>query len=498
MANYKLQGLRGAQRRRFLRMMTMSAAAVGLDQSGLLNYLADRGGHRLAEAATSNAQRFLGVTCGNGVFAWFQQLWPHVEVASQALVPVMNVTPNNFGAKSSYLFTPDHGYTGGPGIHHTAPNDREFYYSPHAPWTSGGVPTRPMTAIMAGNDETHTAFPTSSSLVSSSSSLAATIGAIQMQESSAIVPVIGIDPLEYGSANGAPDVVTAPSAEGIIDLFNSAASQFTLSTVADQQLFETYYNALVGLRRAAGRSSWQPQLDITKNAARLIGLNFAAALTPTAQHLNDFGITELSTATISPMQRAGLEAFARTLVTVALAFRLGLSNSAIVALSPGPTSEQTFTDPHVTGASSINKNRGRETARLLGKMLDAFYNELATQPDPESSGQTLADTTVFAAWGDTPHTPLKLSNWPDATPMDSNWIYVMGQGYLEQGWFGRVHPGGTVSGFDPKDGTEDINIPSTNTSTEAGAAVAYAVARGDMNKVSEFYVGGPIDALRVG
>ncbi len=73
MANYKLKDLRGSQRRRFLKMMGMASVAVGLDQTGLLNYLVDQGGHRLAEASTVNSLRFLGVTGGNGVFAWFQQ-----------------------------------------------------------------------------------------------------------------------------------------------------------------------------------------------------------------------------------------------------------------------------------------------------------------------------------------------------------------------------------------------------------------------------------------
>ena len=44
MANWKLKGIRGQQRRRFLKMMGVAAAGVGLERSRLLNYLVDLGG----------------------------------------------------------------------------------------------------------------------------------------------------------------------------------------------------------------------------------------------------------------------------------------------------------------------------------------------------------------------------------------------------------------------------------------------------------------------
>jgi hypothetical protein len=110
----------------------------------------------------------------------------------------------------------------------------------------------------------------------------------------------------------------------------------------------------------------------------------------------------------------------------------------------------------------------------------------------------LDETTVFLANGDTPKTPLQASNWPDATPMDSNWLYVMGQGYVRDGWFGQVHPDGNVSGFDPETGDEVMGQPATQTSTAAGAAAAYAVARGDMNTVSQFYSGPGLNGVVMG
>lgn len=492
MTDYKLKSLRGRQRRLFLKWLTATGAAVGVTGSRLLNFLADEGGYGLAEAATNSGHRALGVTGGNGVYAWFQELWPSPDVAIEAQ------NNSQFGGSSSWLYTPQHGYQDSyVGTLVQPEGKKPMYYGPDAPWFdhASGTPLKPMTAMIAGNDETHTEFPESAAIVSGNASLPATIGSIQSAKSSAVVPVLGIDPLKYGRAQGAPDVVTAPTPEGIVDLFNSAASQFTLANPDDQELFETYYKAFLKLRRASERSSWQPQLEITKNAARLIGLNFEAALTPTGQDLIDYGIADLLGDNLTAMQMNGLDVFGRTLITIARAFKLGLSNSAIVALSPGPTSEQTFTDPHVTGDSANSKEQGRNTTKYLGRILDGFYNDLATTEDPEDPGKMLDETTVFLAWGDTPHTPLQLNNWPDATPQDSNWIYCMGQGHLQPGWHGQVHANGDVSGWDPTTGQDVLGQPASQTANAAGAAVSYAVARGDMNTVSQYYVGPPIDGV---
>ncbi len=498
MANWRLKELRGNKRRTFLKLMGACGAAYGLERSKLLNFLADEGGHGLAEAATNSGNRALAVTCGNGVYAWFQQLWPIVAVADASVA-----NPGGYGATASYLYNAGHNYMDGyTGTKVVSASERPFFYSPDAPWfdhvNGQPLPGKQMTAFMAGNDETHTEFPESAAIVSGNASLAATVASIQAQQTSALVPVIGIDPVRYGGAQGAPDVVTAPSADGIVDLFNTAASQATLSLAEDQALFESYYNSLIKLRRAANRSSWQRELDVAKGAARLMGENFAAQLTPTTEDLDFYQIGALlGESSLTGAQISGLEAFGKTLITVAKAFKLNLSNSAIVGLSPGPTSEQTFTDPHDTGDSNANRDRGRMVSRYLGLILDAFYADLATTPDPEATEMTLDQSTVFFAWGDTPHTPLQLNNWPDATPDDSNWIYCMGQGHLKEGWYGSMDMNGNVAGWDPKTGMDDPNRPATANATAAGAAVAYAVSRGDMNKVSEYYVGDPIDGVIV-
>ena len=123
-------------------------------------------------------------------------------------------------------------------------------------------------------------------------------------------------------------------------------------------------------------------------------------------------------------------------------------------------------------------------------MLDAFYADLATVMDPACS-KTLDQSVVLTVHGDTPHNPLISSAWPDATPQAANWLYVMGNGYLKTGWFGGINADGSVNSFDPATGAAlPIGMQDMNVRTyAAGAATAYAVAKGVMNTVAPFYTG---------
>jgi hypothetical protein len=538
MANWKLRELRDGRRRNFLKMCTVAAAAVGVSRTRLLDFLADEGGYGLAEAAGATYGRSLVVPCPNGVFAWFQELWPQVDVAMRAcehkviaglsstfVTPVNTTGDPGYGVFSSYLYTSQYGYTPANGYRGTytpgkgvsmpplpagvkgwAGGHRPFFYGPDAPWFDhqAGVPKRPVTALMAGGDETHTEFPISATTVSGTSTLLASLASLGASSSAAAVPAIGIDPVKYGRAPGAPDIATVPSANGMIDLFNSAASQLTLASKADQEIFEDYFKAVIALRKSASRTTWAPQLAVTKNAARIIGLNFAAQLTPTAQDLVAYGIQELidsslaSPTYLKPKQRERLEEFGRVLIVVAKAFALGLSKTAVVSLSPGPTSDQDFTDPHDVFNTPADLRMGRNTTRHLGKMLDAFYEHLAQFNDPEDPNQKLDQTTSFVAFGDTPHTPLQGNNWPDATPDSCNWLYLMNpKGLVQNGWFGQCVTtpiqGRRGFGYDPLTG-KDAPTQATSLVTKfSTTAAVYAVAGGDKNKTAEY--GTPASAL---
>lgn len=481
--NPGMKDLRGESRRTFLKLVGAAGAAFALERSKVLNYLLDEGGAALADSgACAKICRSVHVIGGNGSFAWFQLLWPHLDVA-------MTTDPAK-QAKFAY-----HSYDV-PGTYYDpgAPN-MPFYYAPEAPWLVGGQPTRPVTAFMSGKNETHTQTPTTPAIVSNNASMLATVASIQ-RSNPVLLPVIGVTPLNFGDAPGAPSIATVPSAQGMIELFNSSASQLTLAAQKDKQLYETYYKAVIGLREAAGRPTWSRYLDTTKTAANLLGRNLSSQLTPNSMDLANYGVTALASSAISGAGQDKLTNFAKSLIVAARAFKLGLTNSVIIGLSPGATSETTFTDPHVVFSPS-NKQLLKDTAKFLGMMLNAFYNDLAMSPDPACTSTTLDKTTVMTIHGDTPHSPLQGDAWPDATPGDSNWIYVMGAGYLRSGWFGGVRANGTTDGFDPTTGQTVTSQASQVTSTAAGAAVAYAISQGDKNLVSAYYNGPPYTGIVV-
>jgi hypothetical protein len=128
-------------------------------------------------------------------------------------------------------------------------------------------------------------------------------------------------------------------------------------------------------------------------------------------------------------------------------------------------------------------------------MLDAFLTDLGAQQDPACTSRSLADTVVMTVHGDTPKDPRNRNGWPDGTPANSNWLYVMGNGYLKTGWHGGVRADGSVDGFDPSTGKNMPGQSSDSTSAAAGAAAAFAVAKGDMKRVRDFYTGPAIDGI---
>jgi hypothetical protein len=466
MSNPRLKDLRGHNRRTFLRLFGAATAAFALDRTRALNWLFDQGGDALAgPASCSLTNRSVHIIGGNGSFAWFQLLWPHLDVAASGNT---NLAYHSFDVPGT-LHTPGGG-------------NMPFYYAPEAPWMAGTTPMRPVTAFMSGANETHTQTPITPAIVSNNSTMLATVASIQ-RATPCLVPVIGVEPVSFGAAVGAPSIATVPSALGMVELFNSAAAQLTLALEEDQALYETYYKAIVSLRDAAGRPTWTRHLETAKTATNLLGRNLSGILTPSQLDLDAYGITALNASQAGAAAKSRLTNLGKALITTAKAFKFGLTNSVIIGLSPGATSEQTFVDPHV---AFDNPGSLKATVAALGKILDGFYKDLDLTPDPACTGSKYSDTTILTVHGDTPHSPLEASAWPDATPKNSNWMYVMSGGHLRSGWFGGVHVNGSVDGFNPATGAAVPGKSSNETSTAAGAAVAYAVAKGDMKLVTPF------------
>jgi len=488
----KIKDLRGTSRRRFLRLMAVAAAGYGVGRSDLLGHLADLGGSALADdgsCATTN--RSVHIVSGGGNFAWWQLLWPLVDVAK--------------GAQANPQFA-YHGFdpnandpNAGPGFEHLVAG-RPFYYGPEAPWVdlAAQAPSsgRAMTAFMAGVTKTHDRQPLLQTAVidgdhTSGTSLLAAVASIQ-HETASLLPVIGVAPFSYGVAPGAPAPAVVPSAAAMLDLFNSAASRAVLLAQEDKDRFETYYKAVLSLRTSATRPTWTRQLDVMKVAANVVGRNLADKLTPTQLELDTFGITELlANIDLSAGAKERLQNFGMALLITKKAMAEGLTSSVILGLPPAEGGADGFTDPH---AAFTDMKSLRATLRFMGLFLQSFYAELATAPDPACTAKTLAERVILTVHGDQPHTPLDRNTWPDSTPGDTNWMYVMGNGYLQPGWFGRGKTDNSLDGWDPTTGGI-MPHDELGACHAASAAVLYAVAAGDMTKVSPFYKGPAITGV---
>jgi hypothetical protein len=433
-------------RRNFMKWTLGLGAALGLKPWKIFESTESIFGTALADgAACSPVARFVGLVAGNGGLAWGTQLWPHADQATQ----------------SGGAF-----YATGQAVDQVmASGDHPMKLSPAAPaWGK-------MTAFMAGQNETHTNRPTSSSTIGTGTGLFAAVAALQTA-SPTLVPAIGIGMLPYGTATGAPALAAVPNAAGLVDLFNSAASSAggALANSGDASLFEAYYKANIGLLRAAQRPTMQRGLGIGKVSSNLIGKNLANQLRPTADDLARYGVDAGT-----PQK---LSSIANALITTVKAWKLNLTSSVIMPAF--------LDDPH----GAFNDMAGTTaTVQGFGAILTAFYNDLKATPDPSCGGLTLADNFVFAMTGDTPKDPNNPSGWPDGTPGNSNWLYVRGNGWLKSGWFGQVKGDGSIETWDPTSGNNMSGGSTDTLSGPAGAAVLYAVAKGDSRRVQDFYRG---------
>jgi hypothetical protein len=509
MTDYRLKDLRGADRRNFLKWIGAAGAAIGLERSKLLNVLADSGGSALADTCAT-ANRSLHIVGGNGSFAWFQLLWPHIEVAAPA-GSSPTYFPNAPGPNPAFAYL-----SPGQGVLYNAngtPNgDQPFFYGPQAPWldaTGNPLPGRQVTGLMSGQLLVHTGIPTSVNMVGPNATILGACAAIQAQAYSTLVPMLVVGGVPdfasqaIGFAQGVPAPASVSDSTSMVGLFNSVASTTALALQANKNMYDTYFNAYLGLRYAANLPTSTAQVQNAKAAASLLGFNYGGVLTPTADDLNTYGVTTLVNSGVDPDLITGFGNLGRALIVAAKAFKNSLTNTVVIAMSPEGNTPP-FTDPHTAFTSNVAQTPIGVAA--LGTMLNAFYNDLASVPDPTCSSQTLDKSVVFHAYGDNTHDPFTGGGngvggaWPDVPLLggsqdNPNWMYVMGNGAIKTGWFGGMHLSGHASYFNPANGQSVLLTGGDNTAAVqastfgAGAAVTYAVAQKQKNVVAPFYGG---------
>jgi hypothetical protein len=456
MADQRLKELHGSGRRDFLRWATALGAVLGLERARFLDALSGSAGVAMADqAACATTSRSVHIVAGNGGLAHFQLIFPHVAVAKS----------NNANAGFHAI---------GKAIDAKG-TDKPLVYAPESPFQKNKA-TRQISAFMGGTNETHTSTPMSAATINTGVGMIAAIAAIQ-QANPTLLPVIGVNPLVFGTAAGAPAVATVASAAGLVDLFNSAASKALLQQPATANLNEAYYKAFLGLNAAAGRQTMAKPYNVGKVAANLLGKNLSAQLTPSTTDQTAYGVDAGTPTAISEIANA--------LCTAVKAFKLGLTSSLVI-----PAFRD---DPH--GLFSNGDAQAQQSAAMLGKVLDAFIADCAATPDPSCASATLADNIVMTIHGDTPKAPNNRNGWPDGTPGNSNWMYVYGNGFLKTGWHGGIDAADKVTGWDPSTGNDVPGQASATTAQAAAAAAAYAVTKGDMRRVQDFYRGTPITGV---
>jgi hypothetical protein len=454
MADQRLKDLRGPSRREFLRWSGTLAAVLGLERARFLDALSGIGGSALADTAScSKTMRSIHIVAGNGGLSRFTLQFPHIMQATTA--------------NGQYSFP-------GPGSGIMAQGtDKPWAYGKWSPFQT--LPkTKQMTGFVAGSNETHTNTPQSASTIATGVGMISAIAAIQQAEPT-LLPVIGINPVVFGTAPGAPAVATVTNAAGLVGLFDSVASKTLLATPSNAALGEAYYKAFLGLNAAAGRPSVAKGYETGKVAANLLGQNLATQLKPTPADDAMYGINAGSPTALTEI--------AHGLATAVKAFKLGLTSSLIM-----PAYRD---DPH--GLFSNGDGTPMTDSVNLGKVLDAFMAQCLATPDPTCSSKSLGDKVVMTFHGDTTKDPYSRNGWGDGTMANSNALYVFGNGYLKTGWFG-TYKDGSVTVFDPATGN-DVAGSSASVANAAAAAAAYAVACGDMRRVQDFYRGPAITGL---
>lgn len=452
MVCWKTKTLQGESRRTFLKLTTAFGAALGLDRAGILNAIADVGGNALAQEAAKKTRPSIHLVAGNGGHAWFQLLWPHVEVADSG--------NNNFAFHDFANVQP-------------GDTDRPSRIATSTPFKGLGR-GKQITAIMSGTNDTHTATPISAASLGNGMSMMAAAAAMQ-QVNSSLVPVIGIEPVTFGNATGAPGVTTVGDPDGIVELFNSAASRFALQVPQDAALFEATFKAQVSLLKAANRATMKKQLDIGRSASNFLGQNLADQLRPTTE---DEARYEVNAGTPNKLRN-----IAKTFIIAAKAFKMGLTQSVILPVMRD--------DPH--GAFG-DMNDLNNTVAALGRYFDKLHEDLNVTNT--ETGRPYADDFVLTVHGDTTKNPLDRGGWPDGTARNSNWMYVFGNGRLKTGWFGEYKANGTVNSFNPATGDIDPNRSSASTAGAASAAALFAISA-DMRRVQEYFNAESIDGLIV-
>lgn len=454
----KKEERRELSRRSLIGWMTAAGAALSVPLWKVWEIIEGTHGKAWAQDASCiPTNRAVIADFGVGGLAWMTQVFPIYDVGQ------------NGSGNNSYLFMNNRG---GP----VDGTDNPLWASP-----AGQLAMEPITnpakfgptLMMGGTNQTHTRTSTAGVLTDRGNSVMAAATVLQFSNPQ-IIPAINVSNYLYGTAPGAATVTSVGNADGMVDLFNSAATRAggVLSQESNAALFKAHYDALLSLNRAAGLETTERPFGVGKTAGFVVGKNFAELLTPSFADMERYGLTGDTDG------GAGLDGrvqeFGKFLITTAKMFKNGLSSI---------TMGNFFNDdPHgAFNQMAASQNRSMAIGRIIG----AFLADL-NEDDPYCPGTPIYQNTVFAVQGDTTKNPLQSGGWPDGTPNGTNWVWAWLAGHGKTGQFGEILTNGNVTGWNPATGELDGNFNSGMLSTEVAGTLLHAIARGDRRLAEEF------------
>lgn len=454
----KKEERRDLSRRALIGWMTAAGAALSVPLWKVWEIIEGTHGTAWAQDASCiPTNRAVIADFGVGSLSWMTQVFPVYDVGQ------------NGSGNVSYLFMNNRG---GPVDGTTNP----LWASP-----AGQLAMAPIsnpakfgpTLMMGGTNQTHTRQSTAGVLTDRGNSVMASATVLQFSNPQ-IIPAINVSNYLYGSAPGAASVTSVGNADGMVDLFNSAATRAggVLSEEPNAALFKAHYDALLSLNKVAGLETTERPFGVGKTAGFVVGKNFAELLQPSFDDLTRYGLDG------STDNGAGLDArvqeFGKFMITTAKMFKNGLSSI---------TMGNFFNDDPHGAFNQIQASSDR--AMSIGRIIGAFLADLS-EDDPYCPGTPIFQNTVLAIQGDTTKNMLNSGGWPDGSVGGSNWTWAWLAGRGKTGQFGEILTNGSSSGWNPDTGELDGNFNSTMLSSHVAGTLLHAIARGDERAVQSF------------
>jgi hypothetical protein len=430
-------------RRALIKWTVAAGAALGVSRSKVFEILERTAGRGTAfAAAEAKTCRSVHIMAGNGGHAWQQLKWPHVDIAL-ANNPAFAYHRPGQGALMAGTYKP-------------------LFVGPDTPWANL-PPGKQVTIFQAGNNETHTGDAVSTTNLNGSN-IHAVASALQ-SVSPSVIPIVAVGGVAIGTAPGGFQPAGVGNADGIVGLFNSAASRAggLLSRANDASLYKAHYDAFSQLNRAANRSTTKTSYQTASSAAQFLGTNLAAKLAITPEDLVRYGINGGTPGNVA--------AIGRTFIVAVKAFKMGLTNSIVMRAYND--------DPH----GAFDSGAALTRPPMHKAIFDAFMADLTNTTD-DNTLKALADDIVITIAGDTTKTPMSRPGWGDGTPQNSNVVYIYSSGHLKSGWFGGTLRNGTVQGVTPDGDPTAYN--GATMARYATASIAFAIAKRDERMIAAF------------